>query len=132
MIGVLPGAGACLPEVSEFWQMLRRLSLGALSGTFVQGGRLKGKNPVYVSGLLSFTLACSCWDCLSVLWKVQCLRHTAVSHLAPACSWGGSPIQHSGHSRVIGFLVNSPDPVSSGSPGRSLLGAAGALAANDG
>lgn len=69
MIGVLPGAGACLPEVSEFWQMLRRLSLGALSGTFVQEGRLEGKNPVYVSGLLSFSLACSCWGWLSVLWE---------------------------------------------------------------
>lgn len=132
MIGVLPGAGACLPEVSEFWQMLRRLSLGALSGTFVQGGRLEGK------------IQCMCLVSSASLWpvlagagsqtcgKVQCLRPTAASHLAAAYSWGGSPIQHSGHSRVIGFLVNSPDPVSSGSPGRSLLGAAGALAANDG
>lgn len=42
MMGVLPGAGACLPEVSEFWPMLRRLSVRALSGTFVQGGRLEG------------------------------------------------------------------------------------------
>lgn len=48
MTGVLPGAGACLPEVSEFWQMLRRLSLGALSGTSVQGGRLEGKSSVCV------------------------------------------------------------------------------------
>lgn len=55
----MPRTAACLPGVNEVWQTVRRLSLGALSSTFLQGGRLAGfkdwENPEHAPGLLSLT-----------------------------------------------------------------------------